>query len=152
VWLAAVFWPRRYPHLTPGDFYSGLISKDKGYKTNLHTPEELSNIRREISTVSREELQSVNSSVFYRYTEFIRTGGQHFQRILLHWWVFIRLSTDHCDTFVAAFTGCYPPGILMWRNVGRSVQSLPHGQIGDGLPCKCTPFVKYWCTLAFMSP
>jgi len=44
--ISCGFWRRRYPHLTPGDFYLGLISKDKVYKTNPHTPEELSNVRR----------------------------------------------------------------------------------------------------------
>ena len=40
------FWPRRYPYLTPRDFYLWLISKDKVYETNPHTPEELTSAAR----------------------------------------------------------------------------------------------------------
>jgi hypothetical protein len=52
-------WPPRFPDLTPCDFYLWEILKDKVYKTNPHTLEGVrNNIRREISTISGEELQS----------------------------------------------------------------------------------------------
>lgn len=140
------FWPRRYLHLTLCDFYLGLISKDKVYKTNPHNPEELSDVRPEISTVSREELQSVNSSVFHRYTEFIRTGGQHFQRVILHWWVFIRLSTDLYNTLCSCLHRLLPTRHtdMMQRWQKRPVAAARSNRWWSTLYyCKCTPFVKY---------
>lgn len=49
--------------------------------------------------ISGEELGRVNSIVFHRYTEYIWSGRQHLQRLLLHWWIFVRPSKDyyHCD-------------------------------------------------------
>jgi hypothetical protein len=74
-------WPPHSPDLTPCDFYLWGSLKDRVYKTNTHTLEELGhNIHREISTISGEELQRVN--MFRRYTECIRSGGQHFQHLL----------------------------------------------------------------------
>jgi len=69
------------------------------YKTNPHTLEELWNICYNISKISGEELGWVNSTVFHRYTEYIWSGGQHFQHLVLHWWIFVRPSKDyyHCD-------------------------------------------------------
>jgi hypothetical protein len=93
--------------------------------------------------------------VFYRYTEFIRTGGQHFQRILLHWWVFIKLSTYHCDTFCSCLRRLLPTRrtdvTQRWQK--RSVVAAQSNRWWSTLYyCKWTPFVKYWCTLAFMPP
>jgi hypothetical protein len=45
-------WPPHFPDLTLCDFYLWLILKDKVYKTNSHTVEELrNNIHCEISAV-----------------------------------------------------------------------------------------------------
>jgi hypothetical protein len=55
--------------------------KNKVYKTNSHTLEELrNNICHEISAISGEELQRVN--MFHRYIECIQSGGQQFQHLL----------------------------------------------------------------------
>jgi hypothetical protein len=57
--------------------------KDKVYETKARTLEELSkNIRRETSTISGEELQTVDISVFCSYTEFIPSGWQQFPHLL----------------------------------------------------------------------
>jgi hypothetical protein len=57
-------------------------SKVKVFKRNPRPLEELSNnIRRELSTVSGEELQRVNN-VLFRYSECIQSGGQHFQHLV----------------------------------------------------------------------
>jgi len=59
------------------------------YKTKPHTLQELSNnIRRDISTIYGEEFQTVNT-IFCSNIECIQLGGQHFQHLLQHWWVFI---------------------------------------------------------------
>ena len=153
--ISCGFCPRRCPHLTPGDFYLGLISRDEVYKTNPHTPEELSNVRREISTVSKEKLQCVNSNVFHRYSEFIRTGRQHFQRILLHWWVCIRLSTDRCDTLCSCRHRLLPTRRTVTTQSWQKypvVAARSNRWCSTLYYCICTPFVKYWCTLTFMSP
>jgi hypothetical protein len=51
-------------------------------KTNPHILKELrNNIHCEISAIPREELQTVNTSMFRRYNECI-SGGQHFQHLL----------------------------------------------------------------------
>jgi hypothetical protein len=111
--ISCGFCPRRCSNLTPGDFYLGLISRDEVYKSNPHTPEELSNVRLEISTVSREKLQSVNSSVFHRCTSSFGQEGNIFSvfyctgEFLLD---FLQIAVILC---VAADTCCYPPGLLI---------------------------------------
>lgn len=65
------------------------------YKTNPQTLEELWNICYNVSKISGEELGRVNTTVFHRYTEYIWSGGQHFQRLLLCGWAFIRPSEDY---------------------------------------------------------
>jgi hypothetical protein len=75
--------PPRSPDLTPCDLHLWKSLKDKVYKRNPHTLEELrNNISREISAISREELKIVNINVFCRYTKCFRSGGQHFQHLL----------------------------------------------------------------------
>jgi hypothetical protein len=75
-------WPPHSPDLTPCDFYVWESLKEKVYKTNPHTLEELrNNIHCETSAISGEELQRANT-VFHRYTECIQLGGQHFQHLL----------------------------------------------------------------------
>jgi hypothetical protein len=54
-----------------------------GKKTNPDTAEELANnARSEISAISGENLQRINSDVFRKYTGCIKSGGQHFQHLL----------------------------------------------------------------------
>jgi hypothetical protein len=61
------------------DLWLLFVGKLK-HKVNPHTLEKLRNIFHEISTISREKLQTVN--MFHRYTECIWAGGQHFQHML----------------------------------------------------------------------
>jgi len=52
--------------------------KDKVYKTNPHITEELRNtIHREISTISRQELRTLNNLYCWQ-TDYISSGGQNF--------------------------------------------------------------------------
>jgi hypothetical protein len=102
--ISCGLWPPRSLNLTPCDFYFWGSLKDKVYKTNPHTLEELrNNICHEISAVSREELQRVNTSVFHRYTECIRSGGDHFQHMLytgeflLHFLKIILTAIAYCQ-------------------------------------------------------
>jgi len=61
------------------------------YKTNPHTLQELSNnIGHDFSTIYGEEFQTVNI-IFCSCIECIQLGRQHFQHLLQHWWVFIKL-------------------------------------------------------------
>jgi hypothetical protein len=72
-------WPLHSPDLTSCDSYLWGILKDKLYKTNPHTLEELkNNIHRENSTISKQEHQKVNN-VFRSRTHCIPSGRQHFQ-------------------------------------------------------------------------
>jgi hypothetical protein len=81
--MSSVLWPPRSPDLRPCAFYLWRSLKDKLYKTNPHTLEELSyKIRREISKISGEEFQRVKNNSFPRYTDCIRSGGQPFQHLL----------------------------------------------------------------------
>jgi hypothetical protein len=74
-------WPLQSPNLIPCDFCLWGSLKDKVYKTNPHTLDELrNNIRPEIWTISAQEHQTVN--VFRSSTECIRSGGQHSQHLL----------------------------------------------------------------------
>jgi hypothetical protein len=59
-----------FPDLTLCDFYLCVSLKDKLYKPNPHTLEEVRHICCEISTSSREKLQRVNNMI-HRYTEGI---------------------------------------------------------------------------------
>ncbi|KAJ9575347.1 hypothetical protein L9F63_025702, partial [Diploptera punctata] len=69
--------------LTVCDFYLWGSLKDKVYKTNPHTLEELkNNIRNEIRNLTVPELQRVNLNVFTRYHACLTAGGQHFQHFL----------------------------------------------------------------------
>jgi hypothetical protein len=88
-------WPPYSPHLTPCDFYLWLRLSDKVFKTNLHTLEELNfNTRLEISTIFGEEPQRV-INLLRLYTDFFRSGRQHFQHLFWHWRVFIILSKGY---------------------------------------------------------
>jgi hypothetical protein len=80
------------------------------YKTNPHTLEELrNNIHHEISAISGEELQRVNT-VFYRYNECIQSGRQYFQHCcstgesLFHFLKVILTAA----VYHRATTDCYP--------------------------------------------
>jgi hypothetical protein len=69
--------------LTPCDFYLWGSLRDKVYKTNSHTLEELRyNIRLETLTISGEELQRFNNNVFCRYTESVSPRQQQFRHLL----------------------------------------------------------------------
>ena len=83
-----------------------LSLEDKVCKMNPHTLEELwNNICYNVSVISGEELRRVNSTEFHRYSEYIWLGGQYFQHLLLHWWVFVRLSKgyNHCDILSSSY-------------------------------------------------
>jgi hypothetical protein len=86
---------------------------------NPHTLEELwNNICYKISSISGEELGRVNSTVLHRYTEYIWSGGQHFQCLMLHWWIFVRPSKDyrHCDILSHSRHWLLPvPWCGIWR-------------------------------------
>jgi hypothetical protein len=57
--------------------------KYKVYKTNPQSVEELRNkICLDISAVSVEELERVNTNMLHRYTEYIWSGGQQLQYLL----------------------------------------------------------------------
>jgi hypothetical protein len=77
------------------------------YKTYPHTLEEPRNkIHRKISSISGKELQRVNTNMFCRYTEGTQSGGQYYQHLLQHWWVFIKVSKGyfHCNNLPSIFT------------------------------------------------
>jgi len=74
-------WPLHSPDLTCCDFYLWGSLKDIVYKTNPHNLEQLKNNCREISTISGQEFQGVNK-VFRRYSDWIRSAGQHFQHLM----------------------------------------------------------------------
>jgi hypothetical protein len=64
-------------------------SINKVYRTHLHTLEgQRKKIHSKISTISGEELQTVNNSTFHSCTLCIQPGGQHLQNLLS----FVRLS------------------------------------------------------------
>jgi hypothetical protein len=69
--------------LTHCDFYLWWSLKDKEYKTNPDMLEEpRNNIHHEISAISWEVVQRVNTNMFHRYSECIWSGGQHFKHLL----------------------------------------------------------------------
>jgi hypothetical protein len=97
-------WPTYSSDLTPRDSYLWTCLKDKVYKTNLHTLEELKvNTRLEISIIFREEPQKVNN-LLRPYADCIRSGRQHFQYLLYHWRDFIRLSIGY---YRSVFISCF---------------------------------------------
>ncbi|XP_069695687.1 uncharacterized protein [Periplaneta americana] len=81
--LISELWPVRSPDLTPCDFYLWCSLKDKVYKSNPRTLDELqSNIREEIANISEAELQRVNKNVLRRYNACLAANGEHFQHRL----------------------------------------------------------------------
>jgi hypothetical protein len=81
--ISCGIWPARSPDLTPCDFFLWGCLKDKVYKSNLRTEEQLKeNIRREIANIPSEQLQRVNQNLFRRCEECVRVEGQHFQHLL----------------------------------------------------------------------
>jgi hypothetical protein len=75
-------WPLNSADVIPCCFYMRARLKGKVYKTIPHTLEaRRNNIRREISTISFQELQRVNN-MLRRYTDCTRSGRQHFQYLL----------------------------------------------------------------------
>jgi hypothetical protein len=49
----------------------------------------------EVSAISREERQRINSNVFCMYIECIQSGGQSIQHLLHHWSILITLSRGY---------------------------------------------------------
>lgn len=76
-------WPPRSPDLTVCDFYLWGNLKNKVYRNNPHTLEELKdNIRREIAAISEEELMRVNGNFLRRCERCVAAQGHHFQHLL----------------------------------------------------------------------
>jgi hypothetical protein len=105
--------------------------KDKTYKTNPHILEQpKNNVRPEISAITGEELHRVDSNVFRRYTECIRSGGQHFQYLLQHWSVLLHFLKVIFPAIAdrrakATFTDCYPCRLVAGQGqTGRPRHSL----------------------------
>jgi hypothetical protein len=99
--------------------------KDKVYETTPHTLEELINtILIEISAISEEELQRVKN-VFRSCPKRIRLGRHHFEHLLWHWWVFVRLSKGcyHSESSRFLHHLFTPPETRRmtqrWRNFGQ---------------------------------
>jgi inhibitor of nuclear factor kappa-B kinase subunit alpha len=75
-------WPASSPDLNPCDFYLWGNLKQKVYKTNPHTIEELKeNIRNEVSTIPPGELQVITNLV-RRCQECPRADGDYFLHLL----------------------------------------------------------------------
>ncbi|KAJ4433388.1 hypothetical protein ANN_15647 [Periplaneta americana] len=76
-------WPARSPDLTPCDFYLWSSLKDRVYRSNPRTLDELkNNIQREIVKISDAELQHVNQNVIRRYNTCLAANGKHFHHRL----------------------------------------------------------------------
>jgi inhibitor of nuclear factor kappa-B kinase subunit alpha len=81
--ISRSLWPARSPDLNPCDFYLWGNLKQKVYKTNSHTIEELKeNIRNEVSAISPGELQRVITNLVWWCQECARADGDHFQHLL----------------------------------------------------------------------
>jgi hypothetical protein len=77
-------WPARSPDLTPCDFYLRGNLKDKFYRTNAHTEEELKeSILRGIMEVPQKELLRGNFNLLKRYRACVRVQG-HFQHLFIY--------------------------------------------------------------------
>jgi hypothetical protein len=80
--ISCGLWPARSPDLYPCDFYLWGNLKQKVYKTNPHTTEELKeNIRNELSAISPGELRVITNLVQW-CQECARADGDHFQHLL----------------------------------------------------------------------
>jgi hypothetical protein len=76
-------WPAHSLDLNPCDFFLWRNLKQKVYKTNPHTIEELKeNIRNEVSAISPGELKRVITNLVRRCQEYARADGDHFQHLL----------------------------------------------------------------------
>ena len=63
--------------------YIYITTKNKVYKTNSHTLDELKqNIRTEINAISEAELMRVNANFLRRCRRCTDAQGQHFQHLL----------------------------------------------------------------------
>lgn len=81
--ISTGLWPARSPDLTVCDFYLWGNLKNKVYKSNPHTLEELKqNIRTEINAISEAELLRVNGNFLKRCRRCIDEEGRHFQHLL----------------------------------------------------------------------
>jgi hypothetical protein len=78
-------WPPHSFAFTACDFYLSGSLKDKVYGTNfctLHSGRTKKQHLHDISAISVEELQRVNTIMFRSYAECIWSGGQHFLHLL----------------------------------------------------------------------
>lgn len=76
-------WPPRSPDLTPADFFLWGHLKEKVYKNNPHTLEELKrNITTEVNNISVQVLHKVASNVVKRARVCITGQGSHFEHML----------------------------------------------------------------------
>lgn len=76
-------WPPRSPDLTPCDFYLWGALKEKVYRSNPHTLDELkTNIRQEIAAISQRELQKVINNFLSRCQKCLNNEGRQFQHLL----------------------------------------------------------------------
>lgn len=76
-------WPPRSPDLTVCDFYLWGTLKNRVYRNNPHSVDELKNsIRTEILKITEEELKRVNANFIKRCQECINADGHHFQHLL----------------------------------------------------------------------
>jgi hypothetical protein len=105
---------------------------------NHHTAEELrKNIRREIATISEEELQRIINDVFCRYMESIRSGGNifsiccspgefllHFLKIISTAIICLALFTDHYPSQDAKYDARMPQRATAVSQTGRKLISL----------------------------
>jgi hypothetical protein len=136
--ISRFLWPPRSTDLTTCDFYLWGSLKENVYKTNLHTMEEVRNISNDIPTISDEELQRVNNSVFRRHTECIRSGGQRFQHccstgeFLLD---FLKAIITAIACRLARFTDCYPSRDAAFEHGLSNVGPPFLRQTGQNSPC-----------------
>lgn len=76
-------WPPYSPDLNPCDFFLWGYIKDKVYKNNPKTMEELQNaIREEFSTIQPDLLKKVTDNFIVRIRHVISTSGAPFERTL----------------------------------------------------------------------
>ena len=76
-------WPPRSPDLTLCDFYLWGTLKNKDYRNNPHTMDELkNNITTEMRNITQQELMRVNDNFIRRCQECLNAEGHHFQHRL----------------------------------------------------------------------
>ena len=76
-------WPSRSPDLTVCDYYLWGTLKNRVYRNNPHSIDELKdNIRAELGRITEEELLRVNQNFIKRCQECVNVGGHHFEQLL----------------------------------------------------------------------